>query len=106
MANRSSPRQQTQEIPALVSLSLECLASNPNYLDMPSVGALPEELAIALFDRIVAKGKLTPRLLNYFEKAEQEAVLERVKQLGISKWTPPLIKDHRNTDLGPRKPWW
>jgi len=56
--------------------------------------------------RIVAKGKLTPRLLKYFEKAEQEAVLERVKQLGISKWTPPLIKDHRNTDLGPRKPWW
>jgi hypothetical protein len=56
--------------------------------------------------RIVAKGKLNPRLLSYFEKAEQEAVLERVKQLGISNWTPPLIQDHRNTDLGPRKPWW
>ena len=50
MSSRSIPRQQAPEIPALVSLSLECLASNPNYLDMPSVGVLPEELAIALFD--------------------------------------------------------
>ncbi len=102
MASRSS--QQTVEIPQLVSLCLECLASNPNLLDMAAIRQLPSECAIALFDKIVAKGKLTPRLLGSFQKAEQEVVLERVKQLGISNWTPPLIQDHRN--LSDRKPWW
>jgi hypothetical protein len=54
----------------------------------------------------MAKGKLTPRLVQLFEDAEQEAVMARVSAMGISKWTPPLIKDSRTGTLGQKPPWW
>ena len=59
----------------------------------------------SVLQRIVGNGKLTPRLLHVFEAAEQQAVLNRVKQLGISSWTPPLIKDSRGDYLGQKRRW-
>ena len=82
--------------PTLFDLSLECVASRADKLSLHDVSVLPEEVASNLFDRIMAKGKLTPRVVQLFEDAEQEAVIERISAIGINTWTLPVIKD----DLG------
>lgn len=76
---------------SLRELCLECLASNTSFL--VSLGHVPEECIVPLFERILQKGKLTPRVLEVFERAESDAVKGRIAQLHIKKWIPPLIKD-------------
>lgn len=77
--------------PSLRELCLDCLASDTSLL--VSLIQVPEECIVSLFERILQKGKLTPRLLEVFERAESDAIDARIVQLHIKKWTPPLIKD-------------
>ena len=68
----------------------------------PSSSLLSFILTFSL-QRIISKGKLNPRLLQLFEDAEVESVSVRVKQLNISKYTPPLIRD--KAEHGRKSPW-
>jgi hypothetical protein len=56
--------------------------------------------------RVLALGKLTPRLLEVFEAAEHETISVRVQALGIRKWTPPLVGGGHKGWLGQRPPLW
>lgn len=56
--------------------------------------------------RVIELGKLTPRVLDLFEATEHEALASRVAELGIRRWTPPLLPTSRNGPLGYSKPPW
>lgn len=60
-----------------------------------SLKDLPEELVFAIFEAVLSKGKLTPRLLELFWQTEHELVLQRVKHLKIQ-WVPPVLPTTRN----------
>ena len=55
--------------------------------------------------RVLALGKLTPRVLGVFEAAETELITLRIKALGIRRWTPPLVAASE-TDRTGRRPLW
>ena len=93
-------------VPTLCEVCLESLVQNSVELNAAMLSMLPDPLSLALFERIIASGKLTPRLLQAFEDIENQAIVERVRDLGLSKWTPPLIPDTRNRWLGQRPPFW
>jgi hypothetical protein len=81
--------------PSLEDLCLSCLAANAQLLTRTSLVGVPEELVVALFNLVVARGKLTPKALAAFTAAEHAQVLDRIAHLGISSWTPPLVPDSR-----------
>lgn len=56
--------------------------------------------------RVLEKGKLTPRVLDVFEAAGSEAVMRRVAELGVKKWIPPLLPTTKNGPLGYSRPSW
>lgn len=66
-----------------------------------SLEGLPEELSLAIFEAILAKGKLTPRLLELFWKADHDTVRQRVTALRIQ-WVPPVLPTTRNLWLHER----
>lgn len=56
--------------------------------------------------RVIEQGRLTPKVLDLFERTQHEAVTERVAALGIRRWTPPLLPTTRDGPLGFSKPAW
>jgi len=60
---------------------------------------LPEELTFAIFEAVLSKGKLTPRLLELFWKTDHESIQQRVTALKIQ-WIPPVLPTTRNLWLG------
>ena len=68
---------------------------------LTSLEGLPEELTFAIFEAVLSKGKLTPRLLELFLQTEHESVLQRVKALQIE-WVPPVLPTTRNLWLHER----
>lgn len=82
--------------PSLEELCLSYLASNAQLLTRTSLVGVPEELCVALFNLVVARGKLTPKVLAAFTAdAEHAQLADRIARLGISSWTPPLVPDSR-----------
>jgi len=70
--------------------------------------SLASHFFLSFYDvqKVIERGKLTPRLLLIFEKAEHDAVALRIEQLGISAWTPPLVIDSEGGWLGQRHHLW
>ena len=66
-----------------------------------SFEGLPEELAISIFEAVLSKGKLTPRLLELFWQTGHESLLQRVQALKIQ-WVPPVLPTSRNRWLHER----
>eukprot|EP00877_Chromochloris_zofingiensis_P006367 jgi/Chrzof1/1984/Cz10g28250.t1 len=89
-------------VPSLLSITQEAIACNIESFD--SLFQLPEELALSIFERVLEKGKLTPRVLQTFRATQHEWVLDRIQALNIQD-VPPLIPDNRNPWLG-QKPGW
>lgn len=94
------------DVPDLYHICLEILVDNATGLTTVALLSLPDTVLTSLFEGIVASGKLTPRLLQAFEDVGSESIDLRIKELGISKWTPPLIADTRDRWLGRRPPLW
>ena len=68
---------------------------------LTSLEGLPEELTFAIFEAILAKGKLTPRLVELFWKTDHETIRQRVTALRIQ-WVPPVLPITRNLWLHER----
>lgn len=49
---------------------------------------------------MLQRGKLTPGVLRLFRETQHELLLLRIKTLGISDWTPPLLPTTRAGWLG------
>lgn len=56
----------------LVEIALQTSAANINSRHVSSLDGVPEELALALFDLVLSKGKLTPRSLALFLQLVEE----------------------------------
>jgi hypothetical protein len=86
--------------PQLASSSYHAL--KPRRLcRLTSLEGLPEELTFAIFEAVLSKGRLTPRLLELFLQTEHESVLQRIKALQIE-WVPPVLPTTRNLWLHER----
>ncbi len=68
---------------------------------LTSLEGLPEELTFAIFEAVLAKGKLTPRLLELFWKTDHDTIRQRVTALRIQ-WVPPVLPTTRNLWLHER----
>ena len=66
---------------------------------------LPEELSIALFEAVLAKGKLTPRVLELFQSLQHDLVLEQIRALKLQP-LPPVLPTTRNTWLHEKPGWY
>lgn len=84
-------------VPTLVDTLLEAIADNISTYR--SLAPLPGELCALLFERILARGRLTPRILELFKSTADPLLLERIDGLHIRE-LPPLIPDTRNRWLG------
>ncbi|KAI3425913.1 hypothetical protein D9Q98_007885 [Chlorella vulgaris] len=96
--------------PLLTAIALNRLVSSitsVHSLTSPSSGAvLPEELCCSLFEAVLAQGKLTPKVLELFERTEHELLTERIAGMGIRRWTPPRLPSTQNGWLGYSRPPW
>ena len=72
---------------------------------MHSLVGLPEELVVVLFDSVLAKGKLTPRVLELFKETEHERVLEQMKALRLQS-LPVILPTTRNSWLHEKPSWY
>lgn len=64
-----------------------------------SLLGLEEQIAIEIFDEVLRRGKLSPRVLDLFRATEHEAVLQRISALNIQQ-LPPILPTTRNLWLG------
>ena len=56
--------------------------------------------------RVIELGKLTPKVLEVFQRTGHEALLERVAAMGIKSWIAPVLPIGTGGPLGfSRKPW-
>ena len=74
---------------------------------MKSLDDLPEELVTALFQSVLAKGKLTPRVLELFRSTQpqHQLVLEEIGALQLQP-LPPLVPTSRNAWLHEKPGWY
>lgn len=70
-----------------------------------SLGGLPEELVCAIFERVLARAKLNPRVLQVFVNTQHELLLDRIRALRVRD-TPAIIQDTRNLWLGEKPGWY
>lgn len=70
-----------------------------------SLDGLPEELCTALFEAVLLKGKLTPRVLELFTRTEHDQVLEHIRALKLQT-LPPVLPTTRNTWLHEKPGWY
>lgn len=80
------------------------MALSPSYLaPSPALPCPPPSL-----QRVIELGKLNPRVLDMFERdcGEHERLRAAIAELGIRRWTPPLLKTGRGGPLGYTKPPW
>lgn len=78
------PQNGCGRVISLVDIALETLARNADRI-LISLQGVPEELVIRLFESIVQKGKLTPRILEIMERTEHEDLVDLIQSLNISK---------------------
>jgi hypothetical protein len=50
--------------------------------------------------RVISKGKLSPRSLQLFEATGHGRLVRHIEELGINRWLPPLITNDKNKWLG------
>jgi len=91
------------KVPSLLELCIDTLAS---HIELCSeLQGVPEEIVLDVFERVLVKGKLTPRVLHLFEATDHTSVSYRIKALNIQD-VPPLIPETRNPWLGQNKGWY
>mmetsp|Transcript_15673 Transcript_15673/g.47261 ORF Transcript_15673/g.47261 Transcript_15673/m.47261 type:complete len:92 (-) Transcript_15673:309-584(-) len=64
-----------------------------------TLGNLPEELCLDLFQRVLSHGKLTPEVLALFVRTGHELVLECIEDLHLQ-MPPPVLPTGRGAWLG------
>jgi hypothetical protein len=69
---------------SLLSTCLETLACHPDVIS--TLVGVPEELVLELFEQIIQRGKLTPRLLEVFTRTEHELLIDLVTHMKISRY--------------------
>ena len=57
---------------------------------VPSLQGLPEELVCEVFEEVLLYGRLTPRVLEVFERTGHSRVLKRIEGLHIQQLPPVL----------------
>lgn len=67
--------------PPLLDTCLETLADNIQKVD--SLVGIPEELAVVLFERILRKSKLNPRVVQLFQETGHEVLDQLMSALNI-----------------------
>ncbi|KAK9836000.1 hypothetical protein WJX81_005180 [Elliptochloris bilobata] len=92
---------------SLLQISLESLASNISRVT--TLHGLPEELLVELFEAVLSKGKLQPRVLSLFEETGQDLLLARISTLNLQP-LPVVLPLTRNAWLGEKpncvaQPW-
>lgn len=70
-----------------------------------SLEGLPEELVCKVFEEVLARGKLTPRVLELFKQTEHDLVLGQVQALKVQS-LPPVLPITRNTWLHEKPGWY
>lgn len=78
-------------------LGVQCLSAHIDRAT--SLLGLEEQIAIEIFDEVLRRGKLSPRVLDLFRATEHEAVLQRISALNIQQ-LPPILPTTRNLWLG------
>jgi len=86
-----------QAVPSLVELSLEKLARTIHR--NTSLCGLEEGLAAEVFERILRRGALTPKVLAMFQQTQHENLLRRIADLNIQH-LPARNEPPRNRWLG------
>lgn len=80
----------------LKSLSELCLLTlAQNIRKTPSLSGLPEYLVKDLFERVLAQGRLTPQVLETFERTGHKSVLDHIEGLNIQQLPPVLPITHK-----------
>jgi len=81
----------SDQVPKLEELAVDALLKRPDVIR--SLQGVPEELVLLMLDALYRRGRMTPRLLKVFLKTESEEVDTYVKKVGLSMWTPPILRD-------------
>ena len=90
--------------PSLEALALDALATH--IAAAPSLGGLSEPLAIALFDRVLARGRLTPRVLAAFLATGHTGVRDRAAAVVVDPLSgPPVVPVPARGWLGDAPGW-
>ena len=58
-----------------------------------------------IFDEVLRRGKLSPKVLDLFYQTEHEAILQRISKLNIQN-LPPILPTTRNLWLGDKPNWY
>lgn len=58
-----------------------------------------------MFEAVIAKGKLTPRVLELFKQTEHDLVLSQVRALKVRS-LPPVLPITKNTWLHEKPGWY
>eukprot|EP00798_Chlamydomonas_sp_ICE-L_P009972 gene9971-7849_t len=90
----------------LVQLALQAAASNvESYTCLPDL--MPDHLALALFDQVLSRGKLTPNVMRTFGTlhAGNELLELRIKSLNLRD-PPPRVSSSQNKWLGQPPGWY
>lgn len=69
-----------------------------------SLDGLPEELVCILFEEVLLKGKLSPRVLQLFRDTEHDLLLARISALNIQP-LPVMPYSNRSKWLGDKPHW-
>ena len=64
-----------------------------------SLSGLPEELVVELFEKVLQRGALTPKVLAMFQQTEHEILQRRIQKLNIQH-LPARNEPPRNRWLG------
>ena len=91
----------------LFDIAMGALVSNPKVLTAGALRAVPESIAMLLFDALYQTGTLTPRLVEAFLDLEgyddlRALIMHRnIALVGGKPWTPPLcVMDDYKRKLG------
>lgn len=84
-------------VQSLERITLEVLLISIHQ--QPTLGKLPEHLALQLFDSVLASGKLTPQVLKLFLDTQHVTIIDRITGLDLQ-MPPPVIQAGRGTWLG------
>ena len=69
-----------------------------------SLGGLPEELVCVLFEEVLLKSKLSPRILQLFRDTEHDLLLARIAALNIQPM-PVMAMSSQSKWLGDKPHW-
>lgn len=99
----------TSSPPSLMALSFEVLLAHVHTLSCGAVTSLPEHVQLGLFEGVLARGKLTERLLDVFVEAarrsESEPLARRIQSLNLRP-LPPRPTNSRARWLGEDPSWY